>query len=421
MSGAERGGSGGGPILSRRSLIIGAAGIGAIAALGGGAAYLSSQSSKNDDVVTLDVPESAVTSSEDLGDAVPVEGHMTLAGSFDLEYGTLVWASDDQVAACLVPGETANPLCQAGILSLSSGALSIVLEQAQGTSEGFQIYEVRATSHGMVWIEADILENAWRVYTASLSSDGTLGMPVKVDEGGGDWETPSIAAAGTHAFWEVMPKLESDASSEDSLLKMASFGSSDVQTIYTSSGRFATPPYAADSAVVVTPRVNTSGTYYQLTRLDAESGQTTDTLALPQSMSPLEAGYGDTGFMFSFDAIYNYGGGIANLGTYCPAQDTRNGDYSAAPWFRFARTPSAAPAWCGGYLMVKSTNSVCGIDLDSGTWFSLGVDNGADDYGDYLATTGSRDAIVTYSNIDHTSLDGENTRCCRVKVWTPAG
>ena len=159
-------GKGGGLVLSRRNLIIGAVGVGALAALGGGAAFISSQSAQNDDVVTLEVPESAVTSSDDLGDASPAEVHMTLAGSFDLEYGTLVWASDDQVAACLVPGETANPLCQAGILSLSSGNLTILLERAQGTAEGFQIYEARATSHGLIWVEADILENSWRVYTA---------------------------------------------------------------------------------------------------------------------------------------------------------------------------------------------------------------------------------------------------------------
>ena len=33
-------------------------------------------------------------------------------------------------------------------------------------------------------------------------------------------------------------------------------------------------------------------------------------------MKPLEAGYGNTGFMFSFDAGYQYGGGIASIGTY---------------------------------------------------------------------------------------------------------
>lgn len=410
---------GGGPVLSRRNLIAGAVGIGAIAALGAGAAYLSGQNSQSDDLTVLDVPEGAVASSEDLGDASPSEEHMTLAGSFDLEYGTLVWASDDQVAACLIPCETANPLCQVGILSLSSGNLSIVLESAQGSREGFQIYDVRATTHGVVWVESDILEDKWRVYTARLSQQLTLGQPVLADEGEGDWETPSIAAVDDKAFWQVMPEREGSASAEDSVVKMASLGSDDTHIVYTSSGRLATPPYAADGGCVIAPRVDTSGVYYRLARLDASTGETTDSLILPQGMSPLEAGYGDTGFAFSFDAIYDYGGGIANLGTYCPAQDAQNSDYSSAPWFRFARTPSAAPAWCGGYFMVKSTTSVCGVDIPTGIWFSLGSEDGADDYGDYLATTGSRQAIVTYANIDHTPLNGESIHCCRVRVWRP--
>lgn len=390
-----------------------------MAALGGGAAYLLGQSSAADDVEALEVPESAVTSSDNLGDAAPAEEHMALTGQFDLAYGTQVWASDDALAVCLLPGETAAPLCQVATLSLTSGALTTVLEQAQGTREGFEIYEARGTSHGIVWIEADILENTWRIYTAPLSSNGTLGTPALADEGGGDWETPSIAAADTFAFWQVMPKRDSDASSEDSLVKRVEFGGQQAQTVYTSSGRLASPIYSVGDAVVITPRTNTDSVHYQLTCLDAQSGETQDTLALPQSMSPLEAGYTDNGFVFSFDAIYNYGGGIANLGTYCPMQDARGANYSNAPWFRFARTPSAAPAWCGKYLMVKSTSSVCGVDLSTSTWFSLGVENGTDDYGDYLATTGIHSRIVTFSNIDHTPLGDDPIHCCRVSVWEP--
>lgn len=415
------GGAGGGFALTRRHLIAGAVGIGALAALGTGAALLSQQSADQDEVTVLEVPESAVTSSDDLGDAQPVEESMTRVGSFDLPYGTLLWASDDQVAACLVPGETANPLCQAGILSLSSGTLTTVLEEAVGTDEGFQIYDVRAVSSGVVWVEEDILEGLWRVYTATLSSSGTLGTPALADEGGGDWETPSIAATAARAWWQVMPKPDTDASTESSLVKSVAYGGADVQTAWTSVGRLAAPPYAAGDAVVIAPRLDASGVYYSLTCLDAASGSVLDELVLPQGMAPFEIGYGETGFMFSFDAIYDYGDGIANLGTYVPAQDTRQGDYSAAPWFRFSRTPSAVPAWCGGYLMVKSTTSVCGIDLQAGTWFSLGVESGTDDYGDYLASSGSNDRVVTYSNIDHQPLNGEAVKCCRVSVWQPVG
>ena len=58
----------------------------------------------------------------------------------------------------------------------------------------------------------------------------------------------------------------------------------------------------------------------------------------PTSMRPLEAGCSNTGFMFSFDAGYQYGDGIASIGTYTPASAvTDNGDYSNAPWFRFNR------------------------------------------------------------------------------------
>ena len=412
-------GGNGGPAITRRHLIIGAVGVGAVAALGGGAYALTQRNADSDEVVTLEVPESAVSSSNDLGDAQPADEHMTLSGSYDLPYGTLLWSSDDQVAACLIPSETANPLCQVGVLWLGSGTLTTLLETSQGSAEGFQIYDVRATTHGVIWVEADILENAWRVYTASLSEQAVLGKAVLAEEGGGDWETPSIAAVGDAAYWQLMPKPDSDASTEDSQLKTVAFGGSDPQVVWTSHGRFATPPYACADALVITPRVDTSGVYYQLTRLDCASHNATDTLILPRNMTPLEAGYGNTGFMFSFDAIYDYGGGIANLGTYCPTQDTQGGNYSDASWFRFARTPSAAPAWCGNYLAVKSTTSVCGVDLSSSTWFTLGMEDGSDDYGDYLATSGSGELIVTYANIDHTPLSGEHTHCCRVRVWRP--
>lgn len=406
--------------ITRRTLILGAVGIGAVAAIGGGVAVATSQSRQSDDITVLEVPADAVTSTDDLGDAEAVEDHMTRVGSYDLTYGTLVWACDDQVAACLIPSETANPLCQVGILSLGNGNVTTVLDSSVGATEGFQIYDARATANGVVWIEADILEGSWRVYTARLSSDLALGTPALADEGGGDWETPSIAAAGGYAYWQVLPKLDTDSSSENSLVKRTAFGSGDAEEVYSSPGRLATPPYSTGDEVVITPRVDASGTYYQLTCLDAATAQVTDTLVLPQGMAPTEAGYGKNGFMFCFDAIYDYGDGISNLGTYCPSSDAAQSDYSAVPWFRFSRTPSAAPAWCGNYLMVKSTNSVCGVDMSNSAWFSLGVESGTDDYGDYLASSGTRTNIVTYSNIDHTPLNGEQIHTCRVSVWQTA-
>lgn len=411
--------SGGEVLLTRRHFLFGALGIGAVAAVGGGAAVVldQMQSSSSDDLAVLQVPESAVTTS-DACTEVPASERMALASSFELPYGSLVWANDDSIAACLLPTEQSNPIVQVGLLALGSGTCTTVLKQAVGMDEGFEIYDVRATSSGLVWTEADILDGTWRIYTAT--SDGSsIGEPALADEGEADWQTPTIAAVGDRAFWQVLPRADGEKASESSTLKRATMGTSDVEVVYTSKGRMATPPYGLSDSVVITPRTDTSSIHYQLTRINADTGAVLDTMALPTSMRPLEAGYGQTGFLFSFDAIYNYGDGIANLGTYAPAVAVTDGSYSDVPWFRFNRTPTAAPAWCGPYLMVKSTLYVCGIDLNTNESFHFDVESGADDYGEYLATTGTHGNIVTFTNIDDNPVNGEQRKCCIVKVWTP--
>ena len=264
------------------------------------------------------------------------------------------------------------------------------------------------------------MDGTWRIFAGKLNSNGdALSNIQQLDEGSTDrFETPTIAAVGGHAFWQVMPQADSTvtAASQIAQLKSASMGSSDANVVYESAGRMATAPYAAGDGVVITPRVTGASSYYQLTRV-SENGDVTDTLTLPASMKPLEAGYGKTGFTFAFDATYSYGDGIASLGTYAPAESPGSGGYSAQKWLRFDRTPTTAPAWCGNWLMVKSTSAVCGVDLQGKRYFALSAENGADDYGEWLASSGQNDTVVTYSNIDYTPIGGEAVNCCRVKVW----
>lgn len=419
--------NGGEILLTRRHFLYGALGAGALAAVGGGASVIIEQTKNDpdDDLVVLEVPEEAVLSSasDEFSATFTLADDpatlMSLTGSFELPYGSLVWSSDDSVAACLIPTETGKPLTQIALLALGSGVYTTVLEQAVGLDEGFEIYDVRATSSGLIWTEADILDGVWRVYTAR--SDGSsIGTPTLVEEGDGDWEMPTIAAVNNHAFWQLLPQLSGEKKTEPSLFKRATMGASDTETVWTSNGRMATAPYAANDMVVITPRTDTSSIHYQLTCLDASSGEVHDTMVLPTSMKPLEAGYGETGFVFSFDAGYQYGGGIASLGTYAPASAVSDGNYSAAPWFRFSRNPTAAPAWCGQYFMVKAKTQVVGINFDTNEYFQLDVKSGSDDYGDYLATTGSRDSVVTFANVDDKPLDGEAKQYCLVRVWSPA-
>lgn len=402
-------------LVTRRRFLYGALGVGAAAAIGTGAVVLGSHSD-DDEITYLEAPEDALTKLADLEALDTSEGHVTQIGSYDLPYGTLIWANDDQVAACLLPTETGKPLTQIGILWLGSGNMTTVLEQAVGTKEGFEVYDARATSTGVVWTEADVLEGTWRIYSARLAN-GALASINMLEEGDSTYDTPTLAAVDDRAYWQMLPKLPNDAGLTSQLRK-ASFGAPMATTVFESARRMGTPPYAADGGIVITPRVDSSSVYYQLTRLDVSTNEVTDTLTLPGAMKPLEAGYGKNGFMFSFADIYNYGGAISNLGTYTPMALPTDGNYDNAKWFGFARTPTAAPAWCNDLLIVKSSYSVCGVDLDAGQYFALDVDNGADSYGEYLASTGSRSTFVTFTNIDYSPVGSDPVKTCRVKVWT---
>ncbi len=411
-------------LLTRRQLLLGACGVGAVAVIGGAAAAtISSQSKGTPAIETLQVPTGSVTAATTLSQVDDATECLTQTGEFDLDYGTLVFCNDDAVAACLLPTEKAKPLTRIGVLSLSSGTCTTVVKTAQGQSDGFEIYDVRATSHGIVWTEANILDGVWRIYSAKLNSaaDGASSIQ-KVDEGScGEQETPTIAAVGSHAFWQVMSTYDANASasSQTFALKRAAFGSADAETVFEGTGRAACSLYATEDGVVIAPRNPQSTSYYQLTRVN-ESGEVQEGLTLPSSMKPLEAAYGKTGFAFAFDATYSSGGGIANLGTYAPASkpsDQGAGAYSNAKWIRFDRSPTCAPAWCGNYLMVKSTKAVCGVDAAGGRYFVLDVPNGADDYGEWIASSGSRNTFVTFTNINYTPVSGDAVKCCRVKVW----
>ena len=442
-------------LLTRRHFLYGAAGVGVLAAAGTGAKAYTSAKAEQNAITVLAVPKSAVTESTDLTE-VENGGKMNLSAEIELPYGALMWATNDDVAALLLPTETGSPLATVSILRLTSGYYFSIINQAVGAAEGFEIYDVRASAEGVVWTEVNILEGVWRIYGAPLA-DASLGTPRLLDQDTDDWETPSLAICGKEAFWQVLPNAQGPKKTSASTLRCASVtgaasgasstsataGASDAsasasgtstansssaaasnsastsayEVVLSSQGRMCTPVYASDDEITVTPRAQASGVYYQLTVINANTHEIKETMVLPQSMKPLEAGYGETGFMFSFEGIYSYGDGIANLGTYAPKTDARGANYSAAPWFHFARTPSAPPCWCGNYLMVKSTRSVVGVDLASDTYFLLNSISGSDTYGDYLSSTGSRKRILVFSNVNDNATSSSNKYCC-ARIFT---
>ena len=407
-------------LVTRRRFLYGAVGVGAVAAVGiGAAAYTSSVNAANSTITSLTVPKHALLTLNDFTPIDSADGVVQQTGEIDLPYGTLVWANDESVAACLLPTESGSPLTQVGLVNLVSSSSNTVIEKAVGASEGFEIYDVRANGKGIIWTEANILQGTWRIYASTVNGEA-IGSPRLLDEGDSAYQTPTITVAGNRAIWLANPKEADDPSAEipAARLMSAPFGSGDGVTLLESSRPMGTPPYAYNDTVTVAPRIDSSSVYYQLTNLDTTSGDVRDTITLPHAIAPTEAGYGDTGFMFSFPDIYDYDSAIANLGTYMPIELPVNGDYDNATWFDFARTPTAPPAWCNGRLIVKSTYAVCVVNLDANSYYTIDVENGADTYGEYLASTGSNDSFVTYTNIDHAPVGSARIHACRVKTWT---
>lgn len=240
-------------VITRRQLLYGAVGVAALGGAGFAYSQYSRKKAEESAVNSLAVSNDAVLSSNDLEQA-KASAYVTREASFHLPYGTLLWCDDDSVAACLLPGEAANPLTQIALLWLSSGNYPVVREQAVGQSEGFNIFDVRATSEGLVWVECNVLAGTWRVYTASMDSEGSVGNSILMDEGDANWEAPSITMVGNMAFWQVLPTKTGEMSKEDSLLKKAPVGTENVSVVLSSHGRMATAPYPYADSVICTPR-----------------------------------------------------------------------------------------------------------------------------------------------------------------------
>ena len=405
-------------LLTRRNLLIGAAAVGGIAAIGGGVSLASSalEGNSTEQISYINVPENAVEQQADYTLIENYSDYVQLTGSFSLPYGTLVWADNDTVAACLNPTEQASPLNTVSLLYLSSGNTATVLDAAQGSEEGFEILDARCSENGLVWTESNPYQSRWRVYTASIAN-GSASNIQQVDEGDFNWLMPSLAAIGNTAFWQVSPNTSGEAANEPAELRAVAFGSSEVQHVYSSKRAFATRVAPATDGVVITPRADSTTVYYQLTKISADTLQPVDQMTLPSSMTPEVVGYGSSGFAFGFTSIYNYGGGIANLGTYTPRAAVQAYNYNDLPWFRYSRSPITAPCWCGNWFIVKSTTALSGVHLASKSYFAIDTVSGADTYGEQLVSSGNCSSFVGLSQVtDDANADNNHTL---IRVFTP--
>lgn len=147
--------------------MIGAGVVGGLALVGGGGAYAAGVFDSDEPVVQgISVPDSAVTNLDNLTESNAAD-HLHMSASYKLPAGSLVWADNDTLAACLIPTGAVSPMHRLGLLYFSSGNLPTVMATPQGAAEGYEFMEVRASESGMIWVESNMFEQTWRIYTGA--------------------------------------------------------------------------------------------------------------------------------------------------------------------------------------------------------------------------------------------------------------
>ena len=413
---------------------------------------------------TLAVPVENIVPSSDFneveeGEALKI---LTETAKAELPYGSILFATSPGIATCLCPHEgTAHPLCKALALYTGDATTSVLLNQALLNRAGFDIFDIRISKKGIVWTECNVMSGIWCVFTATFNEEQALaevynhsaganlaqglsfeeasrlgiattsedissatgpgvGLPILKAFGDNQWQSPSIAAVGSYAIWQLMPNKKGDLTAESSTLNKSGFGEDYSEIIYESMGRFSASPFVYKESVVIAPRVPEVTKTYQIKKFNIETLADEDAITLPSGMTPYNIGYGPNGFSFSFLAAYTYGDGISEWGTYYPMDNAGNNYASPGlKWLHHGTAPTAPVSTAGAYFASKS--SISGIilfDTANYRYATIPVESGSENYGTFLASSGDTDFLVTYANVDDLE-DTENPRkTCSVRIWS---
>lgn len=305
--------------------------------------------------------------------------------------GTMLFGSDDKTAAALCTGQTASPLSTCALVNLEDGAMTPVLERAVNHDMGFSIFAVCASQSLLAWVESNYLTSDWMVYCAPIAGNQLSGQPIKIDEGNSDYDTPELAVINSNAYWIVQPVEGGARTSEDSVLKVAA-GGAHSSNVLVSHGRFNGGLSVSEQVLTAMPRASTSSSvHYELTAISAASGSVVATQVLPHSFKPSNAIYMNHAFAFTIPASYDYGGGIANVGTYYPL--------SGDSWLRLARQSITPPGLCQGWLFAKSSSRTVFINMQDQQYFVVNAPDGCTDYGDFSVCTGQVEHLYNYATV----------------------
>lgn len=377
--------------ITRRGFVVGglAAGAGAAALAGCSSGGGSSKDASGEPQVVKD--SSKIVSVVDEYEAVDID--LEAASTWTLPLGTLLSYCEGDYAAAMMAPASAQHANTLGVLNIGDGSLTTLVESpVKGGSYGF--YDVRAGESVFAWVEMDYAASAWTLFAQELAGGALSGDAVELDHGGKNFDPPQFTATGSQVIWYKMPSTSGNKTGDDSYCYSRAIGDGKAQTIWTSTGRFASAPRVSDGILTISPRVrNDEGVYYGMTALDLADGNNTRRaqLVLPSSVVPFEAVYMGDKFVFSIEATYDGVGSLGNMGTYIGAE--------GGPYVYLSREPLACAAGKGSRYLIKAQASHFLVDTSKKTYGTLLSPDRALDYGDYPASAGEVSSFITYATV----------------------
>lgn len=171
-------------LLTRRNVIYGAIGAGAVLVAATGVKFATDTVSNIvNHVNTISVPKKDVVNSDNLLESE--NPFMTVARTIELPYGSLAFANSSSLITCIIPSDQAKPLATVEVINMDSGNQTTILSSSVGQSKGFEIYDARANDNGVIWTEVNILQSEWRIYASEFTGAYNVN-PVLLDTGGMD-------------------------------------------------------------------------------------------------------------------------------------------------------------------------------------------------------------------------------------------
>lgn len=378
--------------ISRRGFVGG--GLAATAAT-----FLAACSGKDKDTASKDTTgePQVLTDDSKIVDALEeydsVDTTLTAAYTWNLPVGTVPFYSQGSWSAAMFAPESAAAPNSIGVFALSSGS-PVTLHAKPVSGTGYEFYDVRVGTGVFCWVEIDYSSLSWSLYAQAFADGQVSGDPQKIDHGNSNWEPPMFSPYGACVIWQKMPDSSGSKATSSSKCYLWNLIDGSKTTLYTSPGRFATHPRVSNDILTISPRVHEDeGTYYGMTALNlADSSHArVDQLVLPSGVRPFEAAYVNETFAFAIEASYDGVGKLGNMGTFIGRE--------GGPFVYISREPAAGVCGKDTRFCLKTRSSTCVVDTDAQKYYVVACPDRSLDYGDYPASEGQTDNLVTFATI----------------------